>query len=258
MAELPDLTVFADTLSRKFKGKILKTLDIQVAKKLNVNSKILKGRLEGQKLESVERVGKTLQLHFGKQEVLGLHLMLRGELKEIIKNGPDLKHGILTFIFDNHTGFSVTDQLKQATPTSNPEKNNTPDALAISEGEFLSLLSKKRKKIKELLMDQKLIRGVGNSYADEILWEAKISPLSIAREIPENAVKKLFNAIAGVLTAAIAAIKKENGDELRGELRDFMKIHGSKLKQSPTGHSIKSAKINGRTAYFTEEQKLYK
>lgn len=80
MAELPDLTVFAKTLSRRFRGKTLKSIDIKVAKKLNVTASELQNALDQKKLEKVERIGKTLQLHFQGGQILGLHLMLRGEL----------------------------------------------------------------------------------------------------------------------------------------------------------------------------------
>ena len=106
-------------------------------------------------------------------------------------------------------------------------------------------------------MDQHLIRGIGNSYADEILWHAKVSPFSIAKAIPEKVVKVLFKSLGHVLNTAIKEIREENGDELRGELRDFMKVHGAKLEKSPTGAEIKSDKIGGRTSYFTDEQELY-
>ena len=257
MAELPDLTVFASTLNYKFKDETLEKLDVIVAKKINVSSAKLKRRLEGQKLEKVVRVGKTLQFHFGKTDILGLHLMLRGELKEIRKDEAPPKHAILIFNFTGENAFAVTDTLKQATPTLNPEVNSVPDALVISESEFLTLLSKRSKKIKEVLMDQKAIRGIGNSYADEILWAARISPFSIAKAIPDKVAKHLWTTINGVLKEAIKDIKKENKDELRGELRDFMKIHGAKIEKSPNGHPVKSDTIGGRTAYYTSEQKLY-
>lgn len=92
MAELPDLTVFASILNHKFKGKQLEKLDVIVAKKINVSSAELKSKLEGQKLEKVARVGKTLQFHFGKSDILVLHLMLRGDLRDFMKiHGQRLK-----------------------------------------------------------------------------------------------------------------------------------------------------------------------
>src|ERR1700710_963254 len=100
MAELPDLTVFARILSRKFKGKVLKSLDITKAKKLNVSREKLKAALEGRELTGVTREGKTLQLHFSRDQVLGLHLMLRGELVAL-ENGETPRFQILALHFKN-------------------------------------------------------------------------------------------------------------------------------------------------------------
>lgn len=258
MAELPDLTVFAKTLNHHFKGHPLKSLELTVAKKLNVPEKQLKQRLEGSRLELVQREGKSLSFHFDNGNILGLHLMLRGELTLITKDNPDPKFEIIRFDFGKHGAFAVTDFLKQAKPTLNPEPITVPDALAISQADFTELLAKKQVQIKTLLMDQKKIRGIGNSYADEILWEARISPLSISSAIPKRSVTRLYEAMHTVLDEAIRTISDFNGHELRGELRDNLKIHGAHLDSSPTGKPIRSEKINGRTAYFTDEQKLYK
>lgn len=256
MAELPDLTVFAQILSRRFKGKILKELEFIVLKKLKVSAAEVKKGLEGKKLSEVSREGKTLQFHFG-GHVLGLHLMLRGEL-ELLEKGAELpRFTVFAFHFSDGEGFAVRDILKQATPTMDPEKAKAPDALAISLTEFEALLLKRKKMVKEVLMDQKAIRGIGNSYADEILWDALISPLSTASAIPKPQIKKLFSSMQSVLKEAIEFIAKENGDKLKGELRDAMKVHGAKIEKSPTGAEILSEKIGGRTAYYTSEQKLY-
>jgi len=256
MAELPDLTVFAQILTRRFKGKTLKELDVKVAKKLKVSVAELRKALEGSKLNKVSREGKTLQFHFG-EHVLGLHLMLRGELELIEKDASLPKFTVFAFYFTGDEGFVVRDILKQATPTLDPEKARAPDALDITETEFVALLSGRTKMIKEVLMDQKALRGIGNSYADEILWDARISPFSAASAIPPSKVKKLYGSLRSVLKDAIDFIAKENGDELKGELHDAMKVHGARIVKSPSGAEVLSEKIGGRTAYYTREQKLY-
>jgi formamidopyrimidine-DNA glycosylase len=256
MAELPDLTVFAQILSRRFKGKTLETLEVSVAKKINVAAKELKKALEGRELTAVERVGKTLQLSFTGSQVLGLHLMLRGELVLIDQDEPP-RFQILGFHFEGGEAFALIDMQKQATPTLNPEKVDVPDALAMDINYFIMLLAKKKTVIKTLLMDQQKIRGIGNSYSDEILYHAGISPFSIARSIPEKAVKKLFKSISSVLEKAIKEISEENGDELRGELRDFMVIHNPVLKETAKGEIIKTEKIGGRKTYYSDKQALF-
>ncbi|WP_428330086.1 DNA-formamidopyrimidine glycosylase family protein [Mucilaginibacter sp.] len=256
MAELPDLTVFAQILSRKFKGKELDKLEVTVAKKLNGTVGDLKSALEGHELSSVRREGKTLQLHFSDNQILGLHLMLRGELVDL-NDDETPRFQILAFHFKNAGGFAVIDLQKQATPTLQPEPVAAPDALDLDKSYFTALLAKKRTVIKTLLMDQKALRGIGNSYADEILYDAGVSPFSIAKAIPSKQVTKIYNSIRTVLEKAIHDIAEANGDKLTGELKDFMNIHSPQLKTTAKGEIIKTEKIGGRTTYYTDAQELF-
>ncbi|TSJ39733.1 formamidopyrimidine-DNA glycosylase [Mucilaginibacter corticis] len=256
MAELPDLTVFAQILTRKFKGKVLEHVEVTVAKKLNVTVAELKSALEGRELSGVSREGKTLQFHFSGGQVLGLHLMLRGEL--ISLDGDETpRFQIMAFHFKGGGGFAVVDLQKAATPTLQPKPAKSPDSLALDKTTFVALLAKKRSVIKTLLMDPKVMRGIGNSYTDEILYHARISPFSVANAIPEKDAVRLFKSIRVVLEKAIADIAEANGDELTGELRDFMAIHNPALKVTAKGEEIIKDKIGGRTTYYTKAQQLF-
>ncbi|RFZ92912.1 formamidopyrimidine-DNA glycosylase [Mucilaginibacter conchicola] len=256
MAELPDLTVFAQILTRRYAGKVLESLEVTETRKLNVSAAELRKALEGKKLDSVSREGKTVQLHFSGGHVLGLHLMLRGELVALT-DGEKPRFQILAFHFKGGSGFAVVDLQKQATPALQPAAVSVPDALAMDEAYFTELLARKKTVIKTLLMDQKQLRGIGNSYADEILYHAGISPFSVANLIPAKVVKKLFKSIRVILRKAIDEIAEANGDELRGELKDFMQVHGATLKETAKGEAIKSEKIGGRMTYYTESQELF-
>jgi len=255
MAELPDLTVFSRILSRKFKGQVLNKIEVTEARKLNVSVADLCSALEGRELTGVSREGKTLQFHFSGKQVLGLHLMLRGELVDL-NNGETPRFQILAFHFRNGEGFAVIDLQKQATPTLQPQPTDAPDALELDKAYFTALLAKKRTVIKTLLMDQKVMRGIGNAYADEILYHAGV-PFSIANAIPAKPVTKIFESIKTVLEKAIKEIGEANGDKLKGELRDFMSIHNPGLKTTAKGETIKTEKIGGRTTYYTDVQELF-
>lgn len=228
MAELPDLTAFANILSRRFNGKVLEHVEVTISKKLNVDVDFLKSALEGEKLQAVIREGKTLQFHFSAGRIFGLHLMLRGELIAI-ENVDIPRFQIIALDFKGGNGFAVIDLQQQAPPTFQPKSVIIPDALALDKIYFKSLLAKKHSTIKTLLMDQKLLRGIGNSYSDEILYHAKVSPLSKANALPEKIVDKIFESIEAVLNKAIKNIEDANGDKLTGELKDFMEIHNPNL-----------------------------
>ncbi|MHA4895207.1 DNA-formamidopyrimidine glycosylase family protein [Pedobacter sp. PWIIR3] len=259
MPELPDLEVFAANLEKRFKNKTLKNLTVDYGKKLNVSQKELKEKLEGHKLKAVMREGKTLQLHFGSDTILGLHLMLHGRIKPLDADEP-VKYRLLTFYFGEEDGFAFTDFQKQAAATLNPEISKVPDALGtdLSITYFKELLAKKGIQIKQLLMNQKLIRGIGNTYADEILWHARISPFSVAKAIPEKRVKDLYQSIEEVLRREIMDLTKAMHESFDAEVLDFLKIHNYKLEKSTTGYEIKTDVSGGRKTYFTEEQELFK
>ncbi|RFZ90557.1 Fpg/Nei family DNA glycosylase [Mucilaginibacter conchicola] len=256
MPELPDLEVFSHNLQKKLEGKTLKQVTVH-STKLNVSHKELQDTLLGQKLSSVYREGKELYFKFSKGDTLALHLMLHGKLYYFDKTN-DQKFAIIELLFDDNSGLVLTDFQKAATPTLNPEEKTAPDALSKEGGaDYLkTILAKKKTNIKTVLLDQKIIRGIGNAYADEILWDARISPFSVANKIPGDKLKVLVKSIHSVLTDAQKHIISHNPDIIAGEVRDFMLIHNARKKTSPDGAEIK-IDAGTRKTYYTDEQELF-
>ena len=142
----------------------------------------------------------------------------------------------------------------------NPPKAEAPDALSENFTlEYLEnrLVKSRTKRIKDLLIDQKFVRGIGNAYVDEILWDAKIHPASNAGKIPSGKVKELYKSIHNVLLEAEEEILKRHPDIISGEVRDFLKVHNHKIQHSPTGGFIKKEDLGNRITYYTDEQVLY-
>lgn len=258
MPELPDLQLFSRNLHRKLAGKILTEIKVLVAKNLNVTETTLQKALLDQQLHAVKRVGKELHFEFDNEFVLGLHLMLHGELHYF--DDDDLpKFTILTMSFSNGQGLALSDFQKMATPTLNPAASAALDALSAEiNADFLkNLLQGSKASIKNILLDQKLIRGIGNAYADEILWDARISPFSIAGKIPDGKIESLVNSIKTVLLDAEKQLELAHADIISGEYREFLKIHGPKIKESPSGAEVLVKKNGTRKTYYTSEQELF-
>jgi formamidopyrimidine-DNA glycosylase len=257
MPELPDLQAFSVNLQKKLADEIIADVVVHT-KKLNVPAADLARTLKGQRLKRVFREGKELHLEFEKGDIVGLHLMLHGELF-LVDAEEEVKFSVFELVFAAKRKLVLADFQRQATPTLNPAVNDTPDALSetITFDYLKALLQKKKAVIKNILLDQHVIRGIGNAYADEILWEAKISPFSIGNQIPEDAIRQLAKAIPSVLRNAEKQILKAQPDIISGEIRDFLKIHSSKRKESPTGAAIHVEKTGARKTYYTEEQVLY-
>lgn len=259
MPELPDLQVFSRNLNKKIAGKKVKKLNVRVTKKLKVLVETFKEALEGEVIKEVYREGKELHIAFKNGNVLGLHLMLHGDLHLFEKKNEN-KNTIFELFFSDGSGLALTDWQGVATPALNPEQRNAPDALSkeITIDFLKKQLQKTRTNVKNLLLDQYVIRGIGNAYADEILWDAGISPFSISNKIPDGKIRQLAKSIKKVLSNAEKQILKSHPDIIKGEVRDFLQIHHSKKTKSPTGAAIHNKVVGSRKTYYTNEQELYK
>ncbi|MCX2451862.1 hypothetical protein OQX61_11380 [Pedobacter sp. PLR] len=257
MPELPDLEVFSVNLNEAFAGKKLSALQVPNDKKLNVTPEELRTTLTGQVLKSVSRSGKELHFNFEK-DVLALHLMLQGQL-HFFEEVHAIKYPVIELFFEGGIGLVMSDQQKIATPTLNPGVAAAPDALdkSITVAFLTEHFKGKKAAIKGILLDQHQIRGIGNAYADEILWKAGISPFSLAGKIPEEKIKDLHQAIKEVLTDAVKEIRKAHPGSITGEFRDFLKVHTQHFQKSPTGAEIIIEKKGARKTYYTKEQQLF-
>ena len=259
MPELPDLQVFSKNLHQELSGKTIKKIIVHNTKKLKIPAKLFQTTLKGQVLESVYREGKELHFEFSKGDVLALHLMLKGKLY-LFKKKNQQKYTIIEILFDDDTGLALTDFQGQATPTLNPQDRDAIDALSKGmNSNFLQKeLSKTKATIKNLLLNQEIIRGIGNAYADEILWACRLSPFAICNKIPATKIKELARSIKTVLKNAEKKIVKKDPGIISGEIRDFLSIHNSKKTHSPTGAIIKKDTSGSRKTYYTDEQQLFK
>lgn len=258
MPELPDLQVISRNLDKKISGKTVEKITLVNAKRTKDTPAAFRKAAEGQAITKVYREGKELRLQFANGRVLGLHLMLHGQLAFFDKKNEH-KHTIIEWLFDDQTGLALTDYQGLATPTLDPQESEAPDALSKSlTASFLEKkLSATRATIKSLLTDQHIIRGIGNAYADEILWHARISPFSVCNKIPPNKIKDLLRSIRTVLEHAEKEIRKEHPGIISGEIRDFLAIHQPRKTHSPTGAPILHKKAGGGKTYYTEEQELF-
>ncbi|GAW69081.1 formamidopyrimidine-DNA glycosylase [Geoanaerobacter pelophilus] len=261
MPELPDLTIYAENLDKKLAGKKVRSVSFHGRGRLNVAPDQLSSALTGAKIAAVKRTGKQVSFQADNGAVLRVHLMLTGGF---VLAGADQLKGVeapvVSIAFTDGCALAVSDPKGWATLTLNPQpEREAPDALDVSLEQLQQLCARKPKAlIKALLLDQSLIGGIGNAYADEILWEARISPKSAAGKLPPEAVSALARAIPAVLEDAIAELRKRHTDMVSGEYREFLKVHRPGLKKSPTGAPVIKENVSSKQTYYTDEQRLYR
>jgi formamidopyrimidine-DNA glycosylase len=258
MPELPDIEVFSANLDKIFAGNKVLKVKIVNGNKLKDKPKDIISNVEGKTLKSIYRSGKEMRFEFTDGTLLGMHLMLTGDVFVFDKDN-ERKTTIIEFYFDNGKALALTDRMKNANVKLNPEDKDGVDALDKKLNyNYLKKALDRKTNIKNILLDQNIIRGIGNAYSDEILWETRISPFSIANAIPDGKIKELASTIKKVLKSAMAKIKKNYPDKIQGEVKDYLKIHTKKKDKSPAGAPIKIVDRGMLKTFYTDEQVLYK
>lgn len=100
-----------------------------------------------------------------------------------------------------------------------------PDALDVSQDEFAALLAGTSQRLKTAIVDQALIAGIGNAYSDEILHTAKISPFANTKNLDDEQVATLYEAMRSVLLDAVERSVGQDAARLKGEKRSGMRVH---------------------------------
>ncbi len=199
MPELPEVETIVRDLAPRLTGR--RIAGFEVIAPLVVKT-ALEG-LAGETIRAVRRHGKTVVLECGRG-VLTIHLGMTGKL---------LSGGLMTaytrVVFTLDQGELLYEDVRQFGRIHwgerMPERLDRlgPDALAISEPDFASRLRSRQSCIKAMLLNQQFLRGLGNIYADEALFRARMHPRAIASSISRPRAKALYRAMREVLAEAI-------------------------------------------------------
>ncbi|MGW1742737.1 Fpg/Nei family DNA glycosylase [Nocardia sp. NPDC001965] len=126
-----------------------------------------------------------------------------------------------------------------------------PDALAVTEEEFAGLLAAAPGRIKNVLVDQTVLAGIGNAYSDEILHTAKLSPFATAKTLPPAKVGDLYEALRAVLLDAVARSAGQDAARLKGEKRSGMRVHGRTGQPCPVcGDTVREVAFTDRSFQY--------
>lgn len=262
MPELPDLEVFCGNLNKLLLNRNIEDVVVYGEKGINVPSSFFINAVRGSSIDRIFREGKELFFHLSSGNSFSVHLMLAGRLKVgEISSLEGIRFRIVTFRLGGNTGLNISDYQGMCKVTLNPKISDVPDALSEKftyEYWRKVLDTNKKMNIKALLINQHIIKGIGNAYADEILWKAAISPESTAGKIPEEPAGELFTAVKDVLTSAIVRIRELSPDIISGEVRSFLSVHNSGKTVADDGRPIIVKTIATKNTYYTDRQVVYK
>ncbi|HKL35824.1 MAG TPA: DNA-formamidopyrimidine glycosylase family protein [Salegentibacter sp.] len=199
-----------------------------------------------------ERLGKYLFLNLEKNGGLVIHFGMTGKL-EYYQHDEIPKYAQLTLTFEDNSRVSFTcprkfGKLYLAESLAEFQKDNDLgiDALALTKEQFLEILDGKTGTIKGLLMNQKLIAGIGNLYADEVLFQSKVHPTTKVNQLSDQEKTEIFKEIEEVLEVVKEA--RIEGDKLPESYLTTARKKGAACPRN--NGKIEQIKVSGRTTYF--------
>ena len=266
MAELPELTVYAEALTPRLAGQRLASVEVHEARVLRgVTVEHFVAAVADRRIATVARRGKTLAFALEGGPRLDVHLMLAGELYWL--ETPDAARPpqpVLTLARADGARLVFSDEsfdlLKpgEAKMWAGLDRRERGGLDPLDPAFTVAALQKlcarnKLWPIKTVLCDQRLIAGLGNAYADEILWEAGVRPRRTASLMAADEIARVHAATGVTLAAATAALRERLGTgPLRGEpKRDFLRVHHRARKPCPRcGARIGLETLRGRSTYW--------
>ncbi len=254
MPELPEVEIFKRYLDATSLHQRIDDVDVRNTYILKETSaRELARGLKGRRFESSRRHGKHLFVRADSKLWLRLHFGMTGSLQYFKNDKQAPQYARVLFVFANNHRLAFDDQrqfgqieLLKDVDEFLKEHELGPDALDLGLGEFRKILGKRRGAVKSVLLNQRIIAGIGNIYADEILFRVRMHPATETSRLDDKALTKLFRASHYVLQKAIAA--KVDANQMPRSWLLPRRGRGGKCPRCR--RKLTSVRIGGRTAWF--------
>ena len=270
MPELPEVETVARGLQKEVAGRRIVSITIGKSDFID-NAADIARELPGRIIREVRRYGKFLLLRLTAAEKAGqaddesallVHLGMTGMLWPRPVSEPQLKHTHVVMLLDDGRELRFIDARRfgriayLAKEVLQKELLRFgADPLEAGLEEFQQRMDR-RTRVKALLLDQRVLRGVGNIYADESLWKAKIHPAHLGARLTPTQVKELFRALQDILKKAIVLRGSSISDFLDadgqpGEYQRHHRVYGREGKSCARCKTlIRRVMVAGRSSYF--------
>jgi formamidopyrimidine-DNA glycosylase len=270
MPELPEVEVIARGLNRSLPGRTVERVEVPWPTSLRQPEDEFRRRMLGARVLDVRRRAKLLLADLESPDVgpllLGVHLKMTGRLVHECGCGrPGAKHDRVIMTLDDGSVLTFADVRRFGYIVAlTPDELNRwpfyaslgPEPLESSADALARAVASRKARIKALLLDQTVLAGCGNIYADESLFRAGLGPAVRACDVPEAKLVELFRHLQDVLAQAIA----ENGSSIRdyvnadgdaGAFQNSFNVYGKKGQTCPRcGGCLTCSTVAGRTSTY--------
>lgn len=263
MPELPEVQTVIDDLEPNIKNR--KIVDIRILTRSIWRYKYpRKTNICGATVTDIGRKGKYILTYLSSDHILITHLGMTGRLVLTERGKPPDKHTHVVIQFDDFDihfndvrrfGFMDLCRGRGIYNVSYLAKLG-PDPFELSEDEFAGIIKSKNRMIKQLLLDQNVISGLGNIYSDEILFGSRIHPRRTSSRLSKKRILRLYDVTIEILNGAIKARGSSvsdfvDGSGAPGGYQNFHSVYGREGKPCRNcGADIKREIIASRSAHF--------
>ena len=244
MPEFPDVTVYLEALHKRITGQPL--LKMRLASPFVLRSvNPAPSDLAGKRVIGLQRIGKRIVIRLEDELFIVIHLMIAGRFRWLPPNAKvPGKLGLAAFDFPNGT-LVLTEAGSKRRASIHLERGEDAlrghdpgglEPLEMTLQQFSEALTRERHTVKRTLTDPRVFSGIGNSYSDEILHRARLSPVQLTTNLDPEEIERLYLAIRDTLTLWTDRLREETGDgfpEKVTAFRDGMAVHGRYGKPCP-------------------------
>lgn len=268
MPELPEVETVVRGLQAVLPGR--RIVEVRLGKTDFIeNPAAIEEHLPGKQIRAVRRHGKFLVVELespgAESPGLGLliHLGMTGQLVTAPADARVPPHTHVFFALDDGKELRYTDirrfgkmELLLDGAREKALGSIGRDPLEMTEEQFAAAIGSRRARVKALLLDQRVTSGVGNIYADESLWRARIHPKRIGATLKRDEIRRLYRAVRDVLNEAIRLRGSSVSDyvDSRGQRGEFQARHRVYQRHGETcfrcGAKIRRAIVAGRGTHF--------
>lgn len=265
MPELPEVETVVRDLRPLLEGRTIRAAR-QSKKKLRRPWKPQwSADVAGARVAGLRRRGKWILIDIDAPRVLRLHLGMSGQLTVVPKSDPEPDHLHLVFALDNETELRFRDHRRfgaaelfadRAKLDAEMNAELGPEPFGIAPAYFRDAVTGTKRNLKALLLDQTVVAGVGNIYADEALFRAKLNPGRTGVSLSEDECERLRIAIEEVMTRAIESRGSTirdyvGGSGLRGGFQNEFAVYGRAGEPCPACEApIALARYAGRSSHY--------
>ncbi len=237
MPELPDIVVYIEALEKRILGQPLEHIRLASPFLLRTADPPLR-TAEGKTVRQLRRIGKRIAIGLEGDLWLVLHLMIAGRLHWRARGVKVARpRGLAAFDFPNGS-LLLTEAGSQKRASLHLVAGDAGlssldpgglEALDADLGQFAKALTSSNHTLKRALTDPRLFSGIGNAYSDEILFEARLSPVALTQKLSAEDIGRLFEAVRTTLLRWVERLRTEAADgfpEKVTAFREGMAVHG--------------------------------